>query len=146
MKTVFQELISDRPFWLALVAGPAFWVALGLAMQPHFLPAWPLARPMDFVSVSLLYPVVEEIVFRGLLQGWLAERLRCRAWRGLSAANIATSVSFTALHFFYHPPLYAASVFIPSLIFGYFRERHDDLTAPIALHVWYNAGYFWIFG
>lgn len=103
-------------------------------------------KPADFAIVSLLYPVLEELVFRGLLQGWLAKRMKHRAWHGLSGANIITSVIFSALHFLHHPPLYAASVFVPSLVFGYFRERQHGLAAPIFLHAWYNAGYFWIFG
>lgn len=146
MKTAVGGLYRDCQFRVALAAGPAFWAALALVTHPHFHPAWPLARPGAFALLCLVYPVLEEIVFRGLLQEWLAQRFGRRTWYGLSAANAATSVIFASLHFLYHPPLYAASVFLPSLVFGYFRERHAGLSAPIALHVWYNAGYFWVFG
>ena len=32
---------------------------------------------------------------------------------------------------------------LPSLLFGYFKDRYRSLTIPIILHVFYNAGYFW---
>ena len=62
--------------------------------------------------------------------------------RGFTLANLATSVLFTALHFVSHPPLWAAGVLLPSLLYGYFRDRHDSVYPAIALHVFYNAGYF----
>jgi membrane protease YdiL (CAAX protease family) len=36
-------------------------------------------------------------------------------------------------------------VFFPSLVFGLFKDRTQRLLAPILLHVFYNAGYFWLF-
>ena len=67
--------------------------------------------------------------------------------RGLLVGLIVTLISlvFTGLHFIYHPPLWAASVLLPSLVFGYFKDRYRTLTTPIILHVFYNAGYFWLF-
>ena len=55
------------------------------------------------------------------------------------------SLVFTGLHFINHPPAWAASVLIPSLIFGFFRDRTGRLLAPILLHVFYNSGFIWIF-
>lgn len=51
------------------------------------------------------------------------------------------SLQFSALHFIGHPPLWAAGVLLPSLLYGFFRDRHDSVLPPIALHVFYNAGY-----
>lgn len=79
-------------------------------------------------------------MFRGLIQGWLRGRMRA------AAAILVTSVLFSALHFFSQAAVWAAAVFVPSLVFGHFRERHGSLAAPIVLHCWYNAGYFWLFG
>ena len=61
-------------------------------------------------------------------------------------ANLLTSLLFTALHFINHAPLWAAAVFFPSLVFGFFKDRTGKLAAPIILHVFYNSGYFWLFG
>lgn len=85
----------------------------------------------------------DEPVFRGLLQGQLI-RLRWggRGWKGLSGANLATSVLFTAAHFLYHPPLWVAAVLFPSLLFGWLRERHQNTWSPIITHVLYNLEFF----
>ena len=39
-----------------------------------------------------------------------------------------------------------AAVLLPSLVFGFFKDRSGALWAPMALHVFYNSGYFWLFG
>ena len=93
----------------------------------------------------LCYPVLEEIVFRGLIQELVSDYLSRQSLGPLSVANLLTSVLFTALHFLYHPPLWAALVFFPSLVFGFFKDRTRQLTAPIILHIFYNAGFVWLF-
>ena len=55
---------------------------------------------------------------------------------------VAAWLVFTALHFVNHPPPWAAAVLLPSLLFGYFRDRHGSVLPAIVLHVFYNAGYF----
>ncbi|MGB1581275.1 MAG: JDVT-CTERM system glutamic-type intramembrane protease MrtJ [Nevskiales bacterium] len=136
----------DWQWWLALAAGPlaclAF-VAAGLQLRG---PGWITQAGLTFFLLALLYPLLEEIVFRGLIQDSLNERLARWRFRLLSKANLVTSLLFTALHFFSHPPLWAASVFIPSLVFGHFRERHNSLISPIVLHAFYNSVYFALFG
>ena len=87
--------------------------------------------------------MLEEPAFRGFLQ---AELRRTRWGRGrfgaVSGANLAASLAFMALHFAHHPPLWAASVFLPSLVFGWLRERHGSVAAPIGMHVLYNLEFF----
>ena len=63
-----------------------------------------------------------------------------------ATANLLTSLVFAGMHFFYHLPLWAAAVFIPSLVFGYFKDKYLSLGPPILLHVYYNSGYYWLFG
>ncbi len=46
-----------------------------------------------------------------------------------------------ALHVVRRPGMLSVGVFIPSLVFGFFRERYGNLYAPIALHIFYNAGF-----
>lgn len=133
-------ILRDPLFWAAFAAGPL--ACAGLALLPGVawspgLPSGPVLWPLLAVFV---YPPLEEIVFRGGLQPWLAVRWR-RRWGPLTAANLGTSAVFTGLHFVFHPPLWAAAVLAPSLVYGYFRERHDALAAPIALHAAYNAVY-----
>ena len=141
-----SRILADQQFWLACLAAPLLWMIGVLWLQPATDWAWPLNHPRDLLYLALLYPVVEELLFRGLLQGALLKREPMRRKHlGLTRANLLVSVLFSALHFFAHPPLAALSVLVPSLIFGHFRDRHGSLHAPIALHVFYNLGYFWIF-
>jgi membrane protease YdiL (CAAX protease family) len=130
--------LADPRFGLALLAGVAFWLLL--AWRGAIGPAYGLAA---LFSLVLLQPLVEELLFRGLLQGKLvALRWGRRRFAGLTRANWTVSLLFTALHFISHPPLWAAGVLLPSLLYGYFRDRHDSVYPAIALHVFYNAGYF----
>lgn len=94
----------------------------------------------------LLYPVLEEIVFRGVIQTKLLS-YKCFAQRyfGISNANIGTSILFSLAHLFQHNSLAALFVFAPSIIFGYFRDRHDSVYPAVYLHVFYNAGFLSLF-
>ncbi len=100
------------------------------------------------LQAVLLYPVLEEIVFRGALQGWLLERPSLKKkpiFRLISVPNLLASLAFTALHFVNQPPIWAALVFVPSLVFGWAREHSGGLLLPILLHIWYNAGFYVLF-
>ena len=138
-------LLKDPLFGLAFAAGPLSWFVLYFILQPSLQLDWPLAAPVVFLLPVLVYPVLEEIVFRGLVQELVHEYVSSRYIGPLSIANVLTSLVFTGLHFIYHPPLWAALVIFPSLVFGFFKDRTDSLVAPIVLHVFYNAGFMWLF-
>jgi membrane protease YdiL (CAAX protease family) len=142
---VKRRLWQDPLFWLALAAGPLCWLVIFLVFRAQPQWGWPLAAPLQFLLPALIYPVLEEIVFRGLLQERVRERISQRTFGPLSVANLLTSVVFTGVHFIYHPPLWAALVFFPSLVFGFFKDRTRRLGAPIILHIFYNAGFMWLF-
>ena len=135
--------------WLlgaAFLAAPLFWWAVAHFVNPQPGLASPSAEPRILVLLILVYPVLEEIVFRGALQGWLRSKswgLRQRS--GVTVANILTSIVFTAAHIVRGPILWSAGVVFPSLIFGFFRDRYGNLYAPIALHIFYNSGLIWLF-
>ena len=135
----------DPVFLTAMGAALLFWGLLFAISSPAIDLAWPLREPLRFIYPALLYPIIEEIIFRGFLQEFIQVRLR--SWRlgPLTHANILTSLIFTALHFINHPPLWAAAVLVPSLLFGLTKDRSGGLAAPIVLHVFYNSGYFWLF-
>lgn len=137
---------SDGQWWLALAAAPVCWGLFASTGAPVVGFGWILSQAQLFILLALVYPVLEEIVFRGLIQDSLDRRLQ--AWRfGLvSKANLITSLIFTALHFSQHPPMWAVAVFLPSLVFGHFKERHAGLVSPIILHAFYNSGYYALFG
>ncbi len=134
-------LLQDRHFWLALVAGiVTVWV---LRERLPVFPAdvefgWPL-----LVSLVLWQPLVEEILFRGILQGQLINtRWGARSYRGISVANIASSVAFAAIHMVNSPALLSLSVLVPSLLYGYFRDRFTSCIPAIVLHCAYNGMVF----
>jgi membrane protease YdiL (CAAX protease family) len=141
-----------RPFWLdplffaALAAALVYWLVFYRMSGAEPDLGWPLREPLRFAYPALFYPVVEELVFRGLVQDLAHRYLRPWHLGPLSHANVLTSLLFTALHFINHPPAWAAAVLVPSLVFGFFKDRTGRLAAPILLHVFYNSGYFWLFG
>lgn len=81
------------------------------------------------VGALAIAPVAEEILFRGLLQGWLSARVR--RWR----AFLVTALAFAAAHcsvFFFLP---LASV---SVCFSLAKER-AGIFAAILAHLFYNS-------
>jgi membrane protease YdiL (CAAX protease family) len=139
-----EHLWWGWPFWFALAAGPLVWGALFLVTAPQPDLLWPGRHPIAFLQVALLYPVLEELAFRGALQDACHRYLASRALGPISVANLVTSAAFTALHFLYHPLAWAASVFLPSLLFGHFKDRYHSLVPPILLHIFYNSGFYWL--
>ena len=69
---------------LALLAGPACWLALYLIQQQPLIHwGWPLHNPWHYLLPVLFYPVLEEIVFRGLVQELVhepAEKIIVEKW------------------------------------------------------------------
>ncbi len=119
------------PFWAVL-----WWIRPLLALPGHSA-----SHIGPYLMVALVYPVLEEIVFRGGIQGFLM-RQELRGIPGpVSLANIITSIVYAALHGFVWGNAWAVLVFFPSLLFGYFRERSGGLGASIVLHSYYNAGF-----
>lgn len=139
-------MVTDRLFLIAIATGPGFWLALPIAGIPVTGPGWVMESPGLFLSAVLFFPVIEEVVFRGMLQEVLAERLPSSAVGPWSSANLLTSGLFSAMHLLTHPVVWAIGAFFPSLLFGYFKERHGRLASPITLHSFYNAGFFALFG
>lgn len=140
---------QDPLFWAAAGAAPVFWLGLAVAGWPVVALTWPAHEPQRFLLLVAVYPVLEEIAFRGGLQPALASLTDRWPWAGLGLVtlpNVLTSLGFAALHLLGHAPLWAAAVFVPSLVFGVLRDRHHSVASPIALHVFYNTGYFWLFG
>ena len=126
------------PFYLAILGAIPVWLAIAYwtPSTGDGLSTWALIQGV------LLAPVLEELVFRGGIQGWLHTRLPQRRLGGISWANVVTSILFSVVHLWRHHPLWAMSVMIPSLIFGWFRDRYESVIPGMVLHVCYNAGYF----
>lgn len=133
-------------FLYALAGGAAFFGVLPLlvAVQPV---SWQRMLSVAFLLAAVWQPIVEELLFRGCLQGVLVRR----AWgrrtvSGISIANLLTSILFIGGHIPTHPLLWALLTLFPSLLFGVLRDRSGSVVPPIALHIFYNTGYFLIAG
>lgn len=128
-----------------MLAGPIVWLALAWLVESTAIerlvaghwPAWTL-----LAQAVVMYPVIEEYAFRGAIQPFLLDQQWGRFYLGgVSSANILTSVIFAAAHLLSQAPIWAAVIVFPSLLFGYFRERHNRLASCIVLHSWYNLGF-----
>lgn len=141
-----KNLSQDRLFWLALAAGPVAWLILLSWLPSHPFSASESAQWWRLLLLAGLYPLLEEWLFRGLLQPQLMtwQPLRSRLL-GLSGANLLASLLFGIAHLIAHPPFWAAAVILPSLVFGAFRDRYHSVVPAIILHSFYNLGYFLIF-
>lgn len=144
---VLSRLWRDKAYLIAILLGPLFWFSLYSSGTAITGPAWLSRHPGLFLQLALLYPCVEELVFRGLLQEKLWQtRLGRLSIYCLSLPNLVTSLVFTGFHFLAHPPAWAAAVIAPSLVFGLFRDRYQSVIPAIILHMFYNSGYFLLFG
>ncbi|MEW6766262.1 MAG: JDVT-CTERM system glutamic-type intramembrane protease [Pseudomonadota bacterium] len=131
----------DAHFHLALAAGLLTGVVLWAVMPSGYArPVW--SAPWLLMSFLLLQPALEELLFRGVIQGQtLSFHWGRRRWLGISMANIVTSILFVLLHLMHHTPIWALAVFVPSLVFGHLRERHASLWPALLMHSGYNAIY-----
>lgn len=88
----------------------------------------------------VFYPVIEELAFRGVIQEYIGTKTKqYPSLYYFTIANIMTSLLFVAMHFVHHTPLWAMLVFVPSLIFGYFKEQYGHIGYSIFLHMFYNG-------
>lgn len=97
----------------------------------------PLACVLMIVSVVILVPAVEEIIFRGLIQNWLKRKMGVK-W-GLSLSIII----FTMAHFSVAQGLNNIEILATLLVVSFFLtllyEKRGTLWAPYGLHVAFNA-------
>jgi membrane protease YdiL (CAAX protease family) len=86
---------------------------------------------MVLVGVGILAPMAEEFYFRGLLQGWLRQRLRA------GPAVLITALLFGLAHF--DSPGVAASAFLLGLVMGWAYETTRSLAVPMGMHMLTNS-------
>ncbi len=108
---------------------------------------WLLSDGKSLLFLIFLYPIIEELIFRGMVQEYLYSKTnQQKLFVRLSVANLFTSLLFVLMHFVHHEPIWAILTFFPSLIFGYFKERFDSIIPSITLHIFYNLCYFSFIG
>lgn len=120
-----------------MLAASLYWgalLALGIPAQVEASWTW-----LQVALVGFAYPVLEETVFRGLLQPALRQQFDVQ-FCGLSAANIVTTAIFAVYHYPNHGIAHAALVVVPSLYLGYVMDRTSKLGLCIFLHALFNLG------
>ena len=127
--------------WKYCVFGALGTVALSVlvsqfGLQPEGMKqVFEIVRDLKQLALSLLLlavlaPLVEELVFRGLLYGWLAGR-----W-GRNVGWIVSSIAFAAAH---TEPAHIILVFPLGLLFGWLRQRTDSLLPSLVAHIANNG-------
>ena len=88
------------------------------------------------VSIVVLAPVIEESIFRGLLQSSIGEMLgRGRRWWTV----LIVSAIFAVIHLGGVPAYALPGLFVFSLVLGWTYERTGSLWVPILIHSAFNA-------
>ncbi len=88
---------------------------------------------------SISVAVLEEVVFRGGIQGWLRQKavFHLKLF-GFSRANWVTSLLFACAHAWQHPLGLVPGYLAVSLVLGHFRDHYNGIRVPLALHLYYN--------
>ncbi len=88
-----------------------------------------------FLSAVILAPLLEESVFRGVLQTSLMRLMNGLRWPAL----VLTSAVFAVIHYWVVPWPMLFSLFVLGLVFGYVYERTGSLLTPMLTHAAFNA-------
>jgi len=102
---------------------------LSLVRSP--LPHNPVQRALYFFVGGILAPIFEEIVFRGLIFGYL------RRW-GLPAAVLISTALFAAFHL----PTIPVTQIIGGVVFALAYASSGSLMVPIVIHMLGNLAIF----
>lgn len=130
-----------RVGWKPLVLGTLGTTALSVAVsqlgiepqgvkQAMNIAREPAAFLITLFLLAGLAPLVEELVFRGLLYGWIESR-----W-GAGLAFVVSSLAFAAAHI---EPAHALLVLPLGLMFGLLRWRTGSLWPSLVAHMANNG-------
>jgi membrane protease YdiL (CAAX protease family) len=140
-RAAFPALGLRPANWKYPVFGAVGTVALSVAVSQFGIEPQGMKQVLEVVrephevAVSLLLigvlaPIVEELVFRGLLYGWIAGR-----WGG-TAGLVVSSLAFAAAHY---EPAHIILVLPLGFLFGWLRRRTDSLLPSLCSHIVNNS-------
>jgi len=97
----------------------------------------PVLLVSTLLSILVFAPLVEEFLFRGLLQTWL------KGCVGRKKAIIITALCFASIHFSTLQGIgnisLLLSLFILGCFLGFVYERQGSLLSSVALHMLFNG-------
>ena len=132
--TIRSAAATGAGLWLLSIAVNALQISffgpnpqsLIVAVGTHTGPA---ALAMDLVTGAIVAPFAEEVLFRGLIFGGLAQRVPVAAAAGISALLFALS----------HGLGVVAPIFVLGLGLAYVYARSGSIWAPMTTHATVNA-------
>jgi membrane protease YdiL (CAAX protease family) len=83
-----------------------------------------------FLSIVIIGPIAEEIIFRGLIHGALEK------WLGVAGAILVSSFIFASVHL---QVIHFISIFCLGIVLSWARWKSGSLGLPILLHVLNNG-------
>lgn len=133
---IFLPYLVCAHLWMIYIEGkPAFVAA-------PFPDIW-----QTIIFQMLFVALPEEFYFRGYMQGTLngVFKRSCR-FLGVNVgwSILITSVVFAFSHSFVHCAWWHFSIFFPSLLFGWLREKTGSITAPVLFHAACNVISSWL--
>lgn len=113
-----------------LIVGPDFQMEQneGLTVILQY-EQWPLRILMIFFA-TILTPIFEEIIFRGLVQSYL-RGIGLSVWQAIFIASVVFSLL--------HPLMHFPALLILSIAMGYAYEKTGSLLRPIFIHLLFNG-------
>ena len=133
LPSVQDAVIFSAAFLVLLVLAEAMFSAAGGAPSDWRAKYGPGALALRVGFAGVVYPVAEELFFRGLLLGAITRRA------GPLVAIIATATLFTALHSLGGSWLGALQIFVDGVFFACVRLRSGSLLLPMGFHVIGNS-------
>lgn len=124
-----------KPTVALFLSGSLFACALG-----QMFPATPALGMLALLSVILVQPVLEELIFRGFLLTRLLRHTHTRT--GRCVAITLQALAFSLLHIVHHPAVWATLIVVPGMLFGWLRVRHDSVLPAMAAHSAFNGAYW----
>ena len=130
-----------------MVGAPVVWAAMAwiFGSGPDYgsFARWSLRA----VAILLIFPVLEEIVFRGLIQDYISIKLSTwDEYLGITSANWVTTLLFCLAHLVTRSFIVALLVIVPSLVLGSLRDKGFSIKALAAIHVYWNGGVYLLVG
>lgn len=147
--------------WWALFAGMGLQVFIAIITLPIIQALFPEGPPeqgvaevagstettleiiLIFVSVAILAPILEEILYRGMLMSWL------NRFMGTWPSIIVSAAIFSSIHLIdWNARAAVPGLFLIGIALGWAAMRRGDLSLAIPLHAGVNllAAFFLIWG
>jgi hypothetical protein len=144
-------LVLSGTDWWALVAGMGLQIGVALVTVPLIEALFPDGAPSQgvadiaggsettleiiaiFVSVAVLAPIIEEILYRGMLLSWI------NRFVGKWPSIILSAAVFSSIHLVdWNARAAVPGLFLVGVVLGWAAMRRGDLSLAIPLHAGVN--------